>query len=267
MLGRQRAAQGRDRRSSPLSAGRSARAAGASEPTAGGERERERETTTATTPAADARRPPPAASATVRARARDRPLPPAPASGSMTLTHAYDSRRGFPRPTPSRHGVASRGRLAHAVRLLRARPRQEPHTNNDPLHIAAQDGRDAIVRALLDAGADKDLAKNDGCTPLIGAAAFGHSAVARMLLDAGADNTKAIPRQDGARLGDDGTPHEIPAAIDLQTPNLPSRRTRAHPVKITLAYVRGAIRGVVIVGAPLLSDRRGRRSPTCRGCS
>jgi hypothetical protein len=34
-----------------------------------------------------------------------------------------------------------------------------------------------------------------------------------------------------------------------------------------LAYVRGAIRGVVIVGAPLLSDRRGRRSPTCRGCS
>jgi hypothetical protein len=30
-----------------------------------------------------------------------------------------------------------------------------------------------------------------------------------MLLDAGADNTKAIPRQDGARLGDDGTPHEL----------------------------------------------------------
>ena len=149
----------------------------------------------------------------------------------MTLTHAYDSRRGFPRPTPSRHGVASRGRLAHAVRLLRARPRQEPHTNNDdviPLHIAAQDGRDAIVRALLDAGADKDLAKNDGCTLLIGAAAFGHSAVARMLLDAGADNTKAIPRQDGARLGDDGT-HEIPAAIDRSSTAQPPKPAYARP--------------------------------------
>ena len=43
------------------------------------------------------------------------------------------------------------------------------------------------VRALLDAGADKNLADNDGDTPLFTAAQNGHDAVVRTLLDAGAD--------------------------------------------------------------------------------
>ena len=46
------------------------------------------------------------------------------------------------------------------------------------------------MRALLDAGADKDLADNIGATPLLIAARKGHDAVVRALLDAGADKTK-----------------------------------------------------------------------------
>ena len=52
-------------------------------------------------------------------------------------------------------------------------------------------GHDAVVRLLLDAGADKDLADNYGVTPLIIAAAVGHDAVVRTLLNAGADKNLA----------------------------------------------------------------------------
>lgn len=60
-----------------------------------------------------------------------------------------------------------------------------------PLHVAASHGHEAVVRALLGAGADKDKADNDGRTPLFAAAFNGHEAAVRALLEAGADPDKA----------------------------------------------------------------------------
>ena len=48
-----------------------------------------------------------------------------------------------------------------------------------------------VVRALLSAGADKDLADNSGVTPLCIAAHDGHVSIVRALLDAGADKSIA----------------------------------------------------------------------------
>ena len=45
------------------------------------------------------------------------------------------------------------------------------------LFIAAQEGHDAVVRALLDAGADKEIARNDGTTALFIAAQVGLSLI------------------------------------------------------------------------------------------
>jgi ankyrin repeat protein len=56
-----------------------------------------------------------------------------------------------------------------------------------PLHIAAEEGNDAVVTVLLAAGARVDAANSAGTTPLYVAAAHGHDAVVTALLSAGAD--------------------------------------------------------------------------------
>ena len=55
------------------------------------------------------------------------------------------------------------------------------------LLLAAHAGREAKVQALLDAGADVNVADGDGITPLMAAAMNGSLSLARRLLSAGAD--------------------------------------------------------------------------------
>ncbi|KAA0145804.1 hypothetical protein FNF29_08383 [Cafeteria roenbergensis] len=61
-----------------------------------------------------------------------------------------------------------------------------------PLFIACQEGHDAVVRLLVEAGADVNKATtDDGTTPLFIACQEGHDAVVRLLVEAGADVSKA----------------------------------------------------------------------------
>jgi ankyrin repeat protein len=57
--------------------------------------------------------------------------------------------------------------------------------------IAAQEGQETVVRALLEAGADVNQAMDNGGTPLNVAAQNGHAAIVRALIDLGADFNNA----------------------------------------------------------------------------
>ncbi|OHW99989.1 ankyrin repeat protein [Colletotrichum incanum] len=65
----------------------------------------------------------------------------------------------------------------------------EAQNANDftPLSVAARHGREAIVRMLVEQGADVDTMSNEYCTPLHQAASEGHDGVVRILIAAGAD--------------------------------------------------------------------------------
>jgi len=65
-----------------------------------------------------------------------------------------------------------------------------------PLMIAALFGRTEAAKALIEAGADLDLQKNDGSTALMNAAFFCHPEIVQALLDKGAD--KSITNNTGS---------------------------------------------------------------------
>ena len=52
--------------------------------------------------------------------------------------------------------------------------------------MAAQNGHETVVRALIELGADVNKAMNDGWTPLYIADREGHETIVQILKDAGA---------------------------------------------------------------------------------
>jgi ankyrin repeat protein len=60
-----------------------------------------------------------------------------------------------------------------------------------PLYVASQQGQEVVVKLLLDRGADANKARSDGRTPLYTASGKGHEGVAKLLLERGADVNKA----------------------------------------------------------------------------
>jgi ankyrin repeat protein len=119
---------------------------------------------------------------------------------SQTDRAASLVRQGTPVNLPSKHGstplytAAVQGELA-IVRLLLeagADPNQESSGESEgiPLCAAASWGRTEVVRLLLEHGADPNLAerpKDGAMTALRWARRKGHSETAQVLLEAGAD--------------------------------------------------------------------------------
>ena len=74
---------------------------------------------------------------------------------------------------------------------VKARRRITPHKPKTPLYSVTREGHEAVVKALIEAGADVNKAADDGETPLYTAASNGHEAVVTALIEAGADVNKA----------------------------------------------------------------------------
>ena len=90
--------------------------------------------------------------------------------------------------------ACERGRVTEVEHLLHAPLNPDARdAQNDwmGIHLAARNGHLDIVRLLLEAGADKDAARQNGSTALHTAAWNGHLDVVRFLLEAGADKDAA----------------------------------------------------------------------------
>jgi len=84
------------------------------------------------------------------------------------------------------HDAVVRSLLDHG-----ANPSMADSSQCTPLHLASRSGHELVVRLLLDNGADASAASHDWCTPLHLASKNGCEAVARLLLDRGADSSAA----------------------------------------------------------------------------
>ena len=108
-----------------------------------------------------------------------------PGGGARGVQHAVERLAAVGGGAARRPGRGARPRTARRGRQLPARKVVEGLLPT--LFVAAELGHGQIVRDLLEASADKDLAAIDGATPLYVAVQNGHEEVVRALLDAGAD--------------------------------------------------------------------------------
>ena len=94
------------------------------------------------------------------------------------------------------HIAAEIGHEAIVRALIEAGADVNKAINNDigvtPLHVAAHNGHETVVRALIEAGADVNQTSNECATPLYVAAHEGNETVVRALIGLGADVNKAV---------------------------------------------------------------------------
>jgi ankyrin repeat protein len=99
------------------------------------------------------------------------------------------------RETETLHDAVYDRNLRKVMRMVQQGADIDKNGNNKlgatPLMIAANNGDLAIVRYLVEQGADKEKVLNDGTSPLMFAAQEGHMAVVRYLVEQGVDKNRA----------------------------------------------------------------------------
>ncbi len=125
------------------------------------------------------------------------------------------------------HWAAANGDLELTQALLKAGASVKPVTRiggMSPLFMAARNGSDGVVDALLAAGAGAGEANGNGTTVLMMAAASGNAATVRLLIDRGAD-VNAMDVTNGQTALMFAAARNAPAAIQVLLAAKGRRRT------------------------------------------
>jgi hypothetical protein len=115
------------------------------------------------------------------------------AEGGHLKVLLWARKNGCPCDENELHLAALNGQVAMVRALIELGADINKATDNGwtPLLISAQESHETVVRALIQAGADIDKATDIGVTPLYMAAQNGHEMVVWALIEAGADVNKA----------------------------------------------------------------------------
>jgi hypothetical protein len=138
------------------------------------------------------------------------------------------------------------------IRMLDTQPKVDVYDSSGktPLWWAAAKGHEAIVKLLLEKGADIDSKDNNNQTPLSWAAAEGHEAVVKLLLKKGADadsktNGRRTPLSRAAAYGHEAVVKlllEKGANVDSEDNDTPLSwaAARGHKAVVKLLLEKGA---------------------------
>lgn len=149
--------------------------------------------------------------------------------------------------------VRAAGPIRRTAGLLPGIERPVREVGFRPLHFAAREGHEPVVRLLLDMEAEPGPAARNGETPLSLAVQGGHLAIARQLLRAGGDARGGEPpggRTPLMTAAAEGDSLMIRLLLDFGA----DPRTRDAEGKTAADYARGAGNGHVV---PLLEERGG----------